>query len=398
MTANEGINGTLDDGLLAHYPLETNLSDISGNGNDLLSEIPAVFDNALVLDGITDYAIQKEDGIEDSPEWSISFFFMKEESQSDIREIISCCTAGRADDFSDIHNFAVRYVNKDYVEAAQDLLGIGCFQGMVSNSVFDMNVWDNYIITFSSNIIEDESLKVYKNGTQVSGISNIAFDLGYRPFFIGSRGADFLSTGLSGKFLELRFYNRILTGDEITEIVTMGTDYEINNGGIDKMNEMMLGIIALTITAAGATEGITIKRTKTEAEFLYEEKYADVKTVETGETPVGRILESQKSNIKVGVSAIDKAMIEKLSGGATVTGTSGTKIEITNKIGEKAKTFEVLAHPAEMGDDKSLDIHYGKATISSKISKKGKAGEQAVYELEIVALFDDNGKLLTIGE
>jgi hypothetical protein len=124
------------------------------------------------------------------------------------------------------------------------------------------------------------------------------------------------------------------------------TDTINNQGGITMEREIMLGLGRIKVKKAGDTEYTEIGDTKSEAKLAIEEKYADVKTVESG--TIKKVLESTTVTLEATISQLSKELLAKLT---NMTNTAGV-LSGGGGIGTVAPEFELIFHPLdEAGTD-----------------------------------------------
>jgi len=141
---------------------------------------------------------------------------------------------------------------------------------------------------------------------------------------------------------------------------------------------------------------------KSAAEISYEEKYSEVKTIESGNEAVKAVMDTQTVMGKITVSDLTLAKLEHWAGtvqnfdGMAVSNSIGT---VTNKVGQTVSEYIIRLHPVENVADYSLDIIITKAIINKKFEKKGAVGDQASVILDFKGMWDDAAtpKKLVIG-
>ena len=202
--------------------------------------------------------------------------------------------------------------------------------------------------------------------------------------------------------------NDILEGEDVTNVTlqeppnvcTQGlrcidvkrTETINNQGGeVIMEREIMLGLGRIKVKKAGDTEYTEIGDTKSEAKLAIEEKYADVKTVESG--TIKKVLESTTVTLEATISQLSKELLAKLT---NMTNTAGV-LSGGGGIGTVAPEFELIFHPLdESGMD--WDVRFFKCTLETKLEKNAKAGEQAGLNIKAEALYDrEAGKKFQIG-
>lgn len=201
---------------------------------------------------------------------------------------------------------------------------------------------------------------------------------------------------------EVYVYNEVLTGGvanvgetatgEIAELYDLSM-FDIITGGEVTMNEreIMLGLGSIKVKKAGDTEYTEIGDTKSEAKLAIEEKYADVKTVESG--TIKKVLESTTVTLEATISQLSKELLAKLT---NMTNTAGV-LSGGGGIGTVAPEFELIFHPLdEAGTD--WDVKFFRCTLETKLEKNAKPGEQAGLNIKAEALYDrEAGKKFQIG-
>ena len=216
-TPSEGINGTLANGLIAHYSFnDGSLSDLSGNGKH------------LIANGTVDYAADK-DGQANQAIGANSFLGLNEK--------LFLNTANEPFAYS-------IWFKKNTVNDLQVLIGNGtyqrggCYTQIQERSLMVMA--DSSAITvISQNLLQEYNCLIvsydgaklkYKLNNNVTGEKSISITspgTGYDKFAVGCytnrRYYPFKSS-----FDEIRVYNRSLTDLEMQEIFIMGVNY-INN-------------------------------------------------------------------------------------------------------------------------------------------------------------------------
>ncbi len=201
--------------------------------------------------------------------------------------------------------------------------------------------------------------------------------------------------------------NDILEGEDVTNVTlqeppnvcTQGliyidvkrTDIINNQGGITMEREIMLGLGSIKVKKIGDTEYTEIGDTKSEAKLAIEEKYADVKTVESG--TIKKVLESTTVTLEATISQLSKELLAKLT---NMTNTAGV-LSGGGGIGTVAPEFELIFHPLdEAGTD--WDVKFFRCTLETKLEKNAKPGEQAGLNIKAEALYDrEAGKKFQIG-
>lgn len=165
-----------------------------------------------------------------------------------------------------------------------------------------------------------------------------------------------------------------------------------NQGGeVIMEREIMLGLGNIKVKKAGDTEYTEIGDTKSEAKLAIEEKYADVKTVESG--TIKKVLESTTVTLEATISQLSKELLAKLT---NMTNTAGV-LSGGGGIGTVAPEFELIFHPLdESGTD--WDVKFFRCTLETKLEKNAKPGEQAGLNIKAEALYDRaTGKKFQIG-
>jgi hypothetical protein len=166
-----------------------------------------------------------------------------------------------------------------------------------------------------------------------------------------------------------------------------------NQGGeVIMEREIMLGLGRIKVKKAEDTEYTEIGDTKSEAKLAIEEKYADVKTVESG--TIKKVLESTTVTLEATISQLSKELLAKLT---NMTNTAGV-LSGGGGIGTVAPEFELIFHPLdEAGTD--WDVKFFRCTLETKLEKNAKPGEQAGLNIKAEALYDrESGKKFQIGK
>lgn len=187
--------------------------------------------------------------------------------------------------------------------------------------------------------------------------------------------------------------NAIITA---IEIQTNTSNQEDNNQGGEELmeREIMLGLGSIKVKKLGieTAEYTTIGDTKSEAKLVIEEKYADVKTVESG--TVKKVLESTTVTLEATVSQLSKELLAKL----TNMENSNGALSGGGGIGTVADEFELIFHPLDEGAGTDWDVMFLRCTLETKLEKNAKPGEQAGLNIKAEALYDrEAGKKFQIG-
>lgn len=174
-------------------------------------------------------------------------------------------------------------------------------------------------------------------------------------------------------------------------ILITAIEFSDNQGGELMEREIMLGLGRIKVKKAEDTEYTEIGDTKSEAKLAIEEKYADVKTVESG--TIKKVLESTTVTLEATISQLSKELLAKLT---NMTNTAGV-LSGGGGIGTVAPEFELIFHPLdESGTD--WDVKFFRCTLETKLEKNAKPGEQAGLNIKAEALYDrEAGKKFQIG-
>ena len=229
-TPNEGANGTLGNGLLAHYSFnDGSLADISGNGYDL-TQI-----------GIINNTTDKDDKINQAKENTASSYLTSSpksltggtDNAISMWVYLSNLSYGGGIIFSigdspnsSVPNIAIR----------QYYTTIMVYAGGEYSSYLDITTGWHNIVYNKNKLYIDKQLKTIHNPFVINA---------FLYLFAGYQGFD------PGKLDEIRIYNRALTGDataigdivtgEIAEIFDMGVNYA-NNDNTYKISEIKFNI------------------------------------------------------------------------------------------------------------------------------------------------------------
>ena len=143
-------------------------------------------------------------------------------------------------------------------------------------------------------------------------------------------------------------------------------------------------------------------------EFAYEPEYTDITVDLYGNTVVDKALTGEVVRVTVPLAETTLENLKEAIPTATLVEDSANgkqKLTIGSVAGKKLSKMakELVLHPSWLPDsDKSLDITLHKAVIVSEVALPFRKDEKTVYEVEFVALIDeekdDGGLLATIGE
>jgi hypothetical protein len=154
--------------------------------------------------------------------------------------------------------------------------------------------------------------------------------------------------------------------------------------------------------------GVDLGHTDGGCEFAYEPEYTDIVVDLYGNTVVDKALTGEVVRVTVPLAETTLDNLKAAIPTATlVEDTTNGKKKLTigsqagKRLAEQAK--ELVLHPSWLPDsDKSLDITLHKAVIASEVALPFRKDEKTVYEVEFVALIDedkeDGNLLATIGE
>ncbi len=146
-------------------------------------------------------------------------------------------------------------------------------------------------------------------------------------------------------------------------------------------------------TCANLSGWTALGSQKAVAEFNYSEKYAGVKTVESGNEAVKAIMESQSATCKLTLSDITVAKLDEWSAGISNfdgAAYAASVLTVTNKVGQIASEYILRLHPAEMGTDYSNDIILCRIVANKSFEKKGTYGDQAAVVWDCMAMWNDS--------
>ncbi|MBS1513669.1 MAG: T9SS type A sorting domain-containing protein [Bacteroidetes bacterium] len=200
-------------GLLAYFPFNGNANDASGNNNNGTvygcSSVPDRFENpnsAYSFNGINNYIVVPYNSNLYSPELSVSTWIQFNVLDGTREQILTVNNNGWAGYAFDIESTTNALEWEDYTGSWYN----GVINYPLSN--FTQNTWYHFVIVRSLN-----SLKLYVNGSLVSSQNNLTpYNLPASSILvIGSHSIDFLLAPFNGKIDDIRFYNRVLSQNEI---------------------------------------------------------------------------------------------------------------------------------------------------------------------------------------
>lgn len=218
-TLNNGINGTLANGLIAHWCFtDSSLADISGNAINLNGSATFGTDKdgnsncALLKTGQVTESTYRENSkiICASYNWTISFFIKFDNNDESMVPVAQ----------------GVYKTGGYYFQRNSDTLDFGIHNPGTKKNIItpsmDWTVWRNVIVTIdSSGIAEMYIDNIFAGTVNLSGITV------WSSFYIGKYYAD-NTLPFSGKIDEFRIYNRKITELERAEINMMGVNYEVD--------------------------------------------------------------------------------------------------------------------------------------------------------------------------
>lgn len=212
-TPNAGINGTLANGLLAHYCFnDGSLADLSGNGNDL----SGIFAGTADKNGKANQALyfkNKKDIVKNGFTYpsgdilNISFWFVA----IDINSIQTLFCLGDLDTGQAINIYQGKMQNANTY-------------GVLSDVSIKEQEWINICVKINK---QTNIISWYKNGVYIGQNATASFSSWGNNLYLGWSGSLYYPytcqvVGID----EVRFYGRDLEDSEIAEIFTMGANYQ----------------------------------------------------------------------------------------------------------------------------------------------------------------------------
>jgi len=216
------INADLTDGLVAHYPFNGNADDESGNGLDgivtgatLTTDRFSNTDSAYYFDGINDFIEYGDHFDPGTNSWCINYW---------IRTIqTSRFDSDKREGSANPNQYGIIIVGNHPSQYEQHFrIGMEILDW---DFTFYDNAWHNICLMRDVN---NAKLKAYADGNFIDEISITIENIHNAASF--RLGCSHLNTNFfEGKFDDIRFYNRVLTEDEIETIYHQdGWDSEID--------------------------------------------------------------------------------------------------------------------------------------------------------------------------
>lgn len=155
------------------------------------------------------------------------------------------------------------------------------------------------------------------------------------------------------------------------------------------VSNVYIGVCSITI------DGTDMGHTKDGVEVVYTPEYVDITVDQYGNTPVDKVLVGEGFSVKLKLAEKTLANIKRAihPGTASPSDASPTKITIGRDGGYKASTFaaEFVLHPIQnAASSLEDDIVIYSGVIVNEIVLAHKVDEQAVIEVEIMALIDES--------
>lgn len=229
----------LTNGLVAYYPFNGNANDESGNeyngsvyGAILTSDKNEKINSAYYFDGINDYLSISNNSDLNSEVFSISFWFYQKSKKSENNFLIDKASVYKKNGWS------LYIYDKDKIE----------FYGSIMSTTklnFSNNEWHHLVVNYENGYVEFFLDDKDRYTSFVGNIINNSTSV-----YIGCAHNNKTSY-FNGKIDEVRFYNRILSKEEVSELYN-----EIEITKID------LSLPKLTITYPDISKVSTITETK----------------------------------------------------------------------------------------------------------------------------------------
>jgi len=230
------VHADLNDGLVAHFPFNGNVNDISVNGNDgtvhgatLTADRYGNPDNAYMFDGVNDY-IEIPDSAElDLEEFTLSAWIKLDSLQAEISIV------DHGEDIStDKSNYYLTLRNNQVRGGFEDVAGGPDNQNIYSSPSLEINKW--YLLTVTRTLLNDGTdrsiLNVYINDilentsiTRDNVISQVD-----SPLYIGvwyEPDIPSLVGFFPGIIDDVRIYNRPLTDSEVKALSLSGLSNQV---------------------------------------------------------------------------------------------------------------------------------------------------------------------------
>ena len=226
--SEECTEGTLCDGLVAHYEFEDNANDSSGNNNNMeqhggVTYEQGVIGKALSLDGVDDYL----EAIEKLPlnDFPVSISFWMNIDNNPTASFYTLFSSDNNNSYAgNINGFFIRAIDTNEVWGTA-----GGGIGSNGNELALDNAWSLNNWTFITIIFKDiTKIKMYKNGL-AGTINSERYNLTSLSItsYKDRIGADYENNSdrfFNGLIDDLRIYNRALSETEITELYLKGTN------------------------------------------------------------------------------------------------------------------------------------------------------------------------------
>ena len=211
-TPKDGINGTLGTGLLAMHSFDGDYLDSSGNGNDLTQFGTTIFANDRdgetdkALDGLASSNYVRNDNVSSLNNSDVCFSFWTDNKSetTGFHDVMCSMSGGSSYGFATHRNGGLLYYGTN---------------GNI-NSVAVPDGW--YLATINYNFATGD-MDIYING-DFAGTKSLTIVQAWNYINFGGGGVN--NSGETVIIDEVRIYNRLLTPSEITEIYTMGVNYD----------------------------------------------------------------------------------------------------------------------------------------------------------------------------
>jgi len=202
-------------GLVAHYPLDGNADDTSGNGNDGTTHggvhyVPGIDGQAALFDGQDDFISSSGDGPLALTVWTLSAWLNPHTTTTSQALIV-----GKLNDSSGYINYGLSYVSPSVVRSRYESRQTGETDYEVRSSELPLNTWTHVAATRDS----AGNHRIYVNGSLYTSELHVPEPAaGSATLVMGKWVSGTVSLFFDGAIDDVRIYNRSLSAADVMEL------------------------------------------------------------------------------------------------------------------------------------------------------------------------------------
>ncbi|BFT94531.1 hypothetical protein MNSC_05390 [Minisyncoccus archaeophilus] len=223
------------DGLVSHWKFDegtgaTAYDSFNVNNGNLVdgvirkTPVDCVLGGCVLLDGVNDYIyVPDNPSLDMEPGYSTTIYAWVKTSKSGQQRVVAKYTAGQGG-----YSFMV---NSEGRLRITNNNGYGVNNNSISNQTIPLNTWTNIVATMSSGSVA----KLFINGQEVIYLTQDIFSSinlsNENSFNIGAR-EDLVTDWFQGVIDDMRFYDRALSLEEISQLYLIGKSSLDNTNGV----------------------------------------------------------------------------------------------------------------------------------------------------------------------